>query len=246
MVGRDLMEAANLRRDISNAQALGTAVNTFRLKYNAYPGDMVNATSLFATCEGVTTSVTNGNGDGVIAPSINHLDVLGEPVTAMVELACAQLIPLAPFSAFGHNPSTIAGIGRIASKINGGIMIKGDGNTPVSGGSGRIGSGRNYILLGMANNDINGSQVSSLTSDLDWVNSGLKGAYTPVQAFNIDVKMDNGNPSNGGVRAIHAATSFDLETSPGTMNDPARCQNNNIYNLTLTTGLCALRLNAVF
>src|SRR5476649_1014388 len=62
LVGRTLIEAAAVRAQIAQIEQFKTAVNTFRTKYNALPGDMLNAT---ATAVGMTSrSGQPGDGDG--------------------------------------------------------------------------------------------------------------------------------------------------------------------------------------
>jgi prepilin-type N-terminal cleavage/methylation domain-containing protein len=60
LVGQNLIHAATLRAEVSALTKYETAVNTFRVKYDALPGDMANATSL------ITGVTHNGNGDGMI------------------------------------------------------------------------------------------------------------------------------------------------------------------------------------
>lgn len=65
MVGRDLIAAGEIRKQISQIRELNAAVNTFRLKYGCLPGDCINATQFFASIS-QPAKVTNGNGDGLI------------------------------------------------------------------------------------------------------------------------------------------------------------------------------------
>ncbi len=79
LVGRDLIEAARIRAQISQIEELQTAISTFRSKYNCLPGDCVNATQFFGSSAGSACpdgsngvlnsrnyTVCNGNNDGVI------------------------------------------------------------------------------------------------------------------------------------------------------------------------------------
>lgn len=59
IVGRDLIEMARLRKLASEIAEYETSVNAFRLKYNAWPGDMADATQIWPTA-------TNGNGDSMV------------------------------------------------------------------------------------------------------------------------------------------------------------------------------------
>jgi prepilin-type N-terminal cleavage/methylation domain-containing protein len=66
LVGRDLIEAATIRSEISQIERYNTAVNTFRIKYNALPGDMLPANaSAFGFAVG-TGGPGLGDGNGLI------------------------------------------------------------------------------------------------------------------------------------------------------------------------------------
>ncbi len=100
LVGQELIYGAQVRRMVSEKEQLTSAVNTFRLKYNALPGDMTDATALWGTnanCNAVSTTLTtttcNGNGDGKVG---GLLDVVGntntiEPWLFWQHLSNAQL-----------------------------------------------------------------------------------------------------------------------------------------------------------
>lgn len=64
LVGRDLIEAGQLRTQIAQIEEYTTATHTFRLKYNCLPGDCRNAEALGL---GVSAGPgQNGNGDKAI------------------------------------------------------------------------------------------------------------------------------------------------------------------------------------
>src|SRR5262245_34434616 len=78
--GSALIRAGELRSVVSDVSKYTAAVNTFKQKYDAFPGDMINATSYWgainatpATC--YTTANTgpatcDGNGDGHLVPTV--------------------------------------------------------------------------------------------------------------------------------------------------------------------------------
>jgi prepilin-type N-terminal cleavage/methylation domain-containing protein len=71
MFGQHLIRAAELRSIASDKEKLVTAVYSFRTKYNAIPGDMRDAQSIWgaaASCaaDQTTEATCNGNGDGKI------------------------------------------------------------------------------------------------------------------------------------------------------------------------------------
>lgn len=74
LVGQSLIRAAELRSVTSDQQRYKTAINTFRDKYSALPGDMRNATAFWgkdnALCSTQTGTVAvpgtcNGNNNGI-------------------------------------------------------------------------------------------------------------------------------------------------------------------------------------
>jgi prepilin-type N-terminal cleavage/methylation domain-containing protein len=70
--GQELIHQSELSRVVTDIARYKVSVNAFKLKYNALPGDMVNATSYWgsaASCPGGThtgTQTCSGNGDGKI------------------------------------------------------------------------------------------------------------------------------------------------------------------------------------
>ncbi len=62
LVGKTLIKTAEIRKNISTLEGYGSAVNSFKLKYNCLPGDCTNITQIFPT----GTYAGNGNGDGLI------------------------------------------------------------------------------------------------------------------------------------------------------------------------------------
>src|ERR1700709_989380 len=62
LVGRDLINAAQLRAAISQIERYQTAVNTFRAKYGAIPGDMPDPAAM--SCGFQARGTFPGEGDG--------------------------------------------------------------------------------------------------------------------------------------------------------------------------------------
>jgi prepilin-type N-terminal cleavage/methylation domain-containing protein len=68
LVGQDLIRAAEVRATIAQIEKYNTAVNTFRGKYNAVPGDLnaATATAFGFTSRSATGAAGQGDGNGVI------------------------------------------------------------------------------------------------------------------------------------------------------------------------------------
>ena len=203
LMGQSLIEAANIRKQMSDLEALDTSVQTFRLKYGGLPGDITieEATALnlsFAT--GAQTPPYNyHNNDGKIghyvSPACGHSvsfqpgsdlscnqSVFGEPAYFFLQLNEANLNGFKPT---GTNANAV---NRVVPKL-----IFGNGYyTPISSPL-----GYNGWFLGVG--------TSSITNHLMSVNA-LNGAFTPAQGYQLDVKFDDGLPDGGKVRAAMSGT----------------------------------------
>jgi prepilin-type N-terminal cleavage/methylation domain-containing protein len=100
LTGQNLIRAAELRSITTEFQNYQASVMTFRNKYMALPGDMVNATSFWASAggtgadaicfavESTGAETCNGNGDG----SIGELGAPSERYRFWQHLANAGLV----------------------------------------------------------------------------------------------------------------------------------------------------------
>ncbi len=87
LVGKDLIAAAQMRAQVRQLQQFDLAVNTFRIKYNAIPGDMRadQAVEVGFTVRAGTDS--HGDGDGMVE-SCNDSSGIGSLIT----LGCERLL----------------------------------------------------------------------------------------------------------------------------------------------------------
>jgi prepilin-type N-terminal cleavage/methylation domain-containing protein len=192
LVGRNLVDAAAIRAQLTQIEKYNTAVNTFRLKYNALPGDMdgVSATTFGFIPRG--TGIGQGDANGLImGPNAGNQERSGETVTFWVDLSQAGLIngnfntaseTSGPATISGSSlnlyfPAAAIGQGNYVSVFNTGYW-NGVWNT----------GGTNYYSLG-AITSANGSGL--------YASPGL----TVAQASAIDSKMDDGLPLAGNVIA---------------------------------------------
>lgn len=104
LTGQSLIRAAELRSITSEQQRLLTAVQTFRDKYFALPGDMPNATRFWgrhstdgwcvtnsAAAVNAATGTCDGNGNGLLVPSV-AASQSGETFQFFRQLALAGLM----------------------------------------------------------------------------------------------------------------------------------------------------------
>lgn len=194
LTGQALIRAAELRSVTTEFNAHKTAVHAFRDKYFALPGDMLNATRFWGvaagstadgldlTCQSYTTPATdsktcNGNGNGIIDGA--------EIVRDWQQLVNAGLIA-GKFTGVTGSPNPIQpGVNVPASKANAsaGWMIS--SATPTPG----------FTL---------GSNLKNLLIFSGYTAAGMyPSALTPTDAWNIDMKMDDGVPQSGSVTPLY-------------------------------------------
>lgn len=195
LTGQSLIRAAELRSVSTEFAKYQAAVNTFRDKYFQLPGDMNNATSFWgaahatpATClttVGTGTQTCNGDGDGLLDPAA-AASQYGEIFTFWQYLANAGLIEGAYTGRSGpSNDGQFGGNIPRAKMSNSGWAIYYWGTFPVSDLEYFEGAYNNSLMFGTK------------------TPNALAGfpALRPEEAWNIDVKMDDGLPANGNLVA---------------------------------------------
>ncbi|PZP87232.1 MAG: hypothetical protein DI582_00225 [Azospirillum brasilense] len=191
--GQSLIRAAELRSISTDTSRIITAAQTFRDKYFAMPGDMNNATSFWgksaADCNAhtgtaATPGTCNGNGNGVV-------DVGGaangptESLRFWQQLALAGLIE----GSYTGNAGPAAGIDAIIGT-----------NTP------RMRIGTAGWWMGYVDNSANTFTNLFVNNYTNWILSGTDndsylddGYLNAEEAWNVDTKMDDGQPARGSV-----------------------------------------------
>ena len=194
LTGHQLILAAEQRRVISEFQGYVTAVNTFKARFNAIPGDMLRAEDWWgsmtncgvASPSGNGEQTRNGNGDRQLWEANNPSET-GEIFTFWQQLVNAELIS-------GY----YTGISGPASSWD---VVLGE-NSPRTGDYGwstgtwsnipstdpccyQINYG-NFLLVG---NEVTGT----------WNQDPF---LSPESAQNIDEKIDDGLPARGKVIAL--------------------------------------------
>lgn len=198
LAGQSLIRASEMRSVITEFQQNVSAIQSFRDKYMGLPGDLRNATRFWGTMtncgvaspSGSGTQTCDGNGDGNIE-SASAASRTGEMFAFWVQLANAGLIS-----------GTYTGIAG-------------------SGAANQYVSGQNMPNAKLANA---GWGVRTLTANEDSTtqftigpstqlkigaassNSMNNGAVMSVdEAWNIDIKLDDGRPAVGRVIAVRYA-----------------------------------------
>ncbi len=190
LVGRDLINAAEVRATISQINKYNSAVNTFLVKYNGLPGDL---RSDLAAAYGFTTragSQGRGDGNGII-DGINAGD---------------DNQSFAQESAMFWNDLSVAGL--IDGSFQGGLNVDSANPQAVTAAQvpttfpvAKLGRG-NYVTVS-SYSGTNYWIMGGITSTSGGVGGGGYNSYldmTPVEAYNIDIKMDDGMPNTGIVQ----------------------------------------------
>jgi prepilin-type N-terminal cleavage/methylation domain-containing protein len=191
LIGADLIRSAEVRNVVAQVEKFNSAINTFRGKYRALPGDItqVDAASFGLTALAVDPVDGAGDGNNLIEGVNHNLEGSGESLIMFVHLTEANLIPdglridaadidattghlTAPF--LTDQLSTLFPSAKIAAST---YFI------PISV------SGLNYYQLG---------GITQLETDGTY---HFAYSLSPWQAGSMDVKFDDGMPNTGTAQA---------------------------------------------
>jgi prepilin-type N-terminal cleavage/methylation domain-containing protein len=243
LVGQDLIRAAEIRATISQIEKYNTAVNTFRGKYNAIPGDLNSAT---ATTFGFTARGSNageGDGNGVIegitsnASGVNNGYLQGgETTTFWVDLSVG-------------NPSTPMNINLIDGSFtqaapSGGFTVA-SGSQASYWPAAKLGRG-NYVYV-WSSNGTNYFGLAPITSVAAGVPTMGSASMTIQQAYQIDKKVDDGYPATGSVMAVWGGNTAGTAIAANTAVPTAGTNTvNGVANASLSSTSCYDSTNNVY
>lgn len=235
LTGQSLIRAAELRSVTTEFSRYQAAVNTFRDKYFALPGDMTNAISFWgaahatpATCA-VTASTSaltcNGDGDGRIWPS--SATVSNESYRFWQQLANAGLIE-GQFDGITHGATTYSSTAANSpkSKLNNANWFVWNWGTLTSAVT---------FFDGVYNNSF---EFGSFLTD----SAPYGSVFKPEELWNIDTKIDDGKPAVGKV-VVHAGTAADLSACTDSAASSTLTAS---YLLTSTSKTCAAVFRQAF
>lgn len=222
MAGKSIIRGGQMRAVAAEYQRYHTAINAFREKYRAIPGDMINATDYWGDNSGVggcadaaitDGSTCNGNGDTLINAA-GAASTTGELFQFWNQLALAGLIEgtYTGIAGTGANIQSVIGENVPASKFKpAGWSIYGSG---IVSGNGALFDGdyTNYLVVGAAH-------ATSLSLSI---------VFSPRTAWAIDTKLDDGMPATGiavtryWANCTNATTSAQLD-AVYLLNDTTNC-----------------------
>lgn len=202
LVGRDLINAAAGRAQISQIQKYHQAVNTFRAKYGYLPGDMPTPQrNSFGMAVDASFYPGAPNGDGIVGSGEMQTVYGGEYIQFWNDLATAGLVsrPQAYpgwVVSWQVGEATGSAIARyVPPAALGGeqyVYVWGDNIAPSTGAVNQVSSdGGNWFA------------VSRITTYSSYFGSlGYTSGTMPVNAaYSIDQKADDGLPQAGVIRA---------------------------------------------
>lgn len=235
LTGQNLIRAAELRSFTTEYSAYKTAINTFRDKYFALPGDMTNATNFWGSaggsgtlgdgCEasaGTGTETCNGGGDGqlLLTPSAGEY---AEIFTFWQHLANARLLEGSYTGIAGAADGREAFIGENVpqSKLgNAGWSARTMNDYAGDGAVFAYDYGNSFIFGGQRAGD-----------------STFDPVFKPEELWNIDTKIDDGRPGSGNITAFWWDECTDA-ASNGSITASDRLDAN--YLLSETNVVCAV------
>ena len=252
LVGRDMIEAAQIRATIAQYQQFVTAVNTFRLKYGGLPGDITSTQAAAfgfqpARMDFVNQPCGSGSaithGDGFLEACDRNFDAFSfsqieyEYGLFWRDLSSVQLIgnqftiAVDGYNGAGHQPNELLPVAKLGDNnywIAYGVQVPG---AAAYGGNGYpVG---NYFQL---------TGVTGLSGDTAEMSNGL----SPLHAFALDNKIDDGAPFGGIVRVSPSAGNIIFPSYPNSSCAPS--STDKAYRLAQTPNMptCTLSFRSGF
>ncbi len=220
-----MIRQSELLSIIAQTQRYAAAVDIFQKKYNALPGDMANAETIWGsdtTCPGTAynttpkTATCNGNGDGRVYDNVGNTYPY-EVHRFWQHLSNASMIEGAYTGAQGNLSAThpIASVNAPATRIkNATLQMR-----------------HNYYVSGAT--DVFPVTVHSFDF-CNFSSAGVCGGLlSPSEAELLDIKADDGLPSKGQI----------ITWKPAYLASCADSSNENTarYNVSATTEVCGLK-----
>lgn len=250
LAGRALIHAAEVHNIVKEYRQYVAAVNIFQDKYKALPGDMTNATAYWGTMNGgcppsvpfsYTSGTCNGDGNGRIENICGSNDCQ-EQFWFWQQLALAGLIDgtYSGQGSYSVSRNTV-GLNVPASRYPNAAWSVYRVNKTVGDTVYYTADYGNYLLL-VANNTDTPSEP--------------KPVITPLDAYSIDVKMDDGMPGTGNILGAGLPDGYFCSWNapfPACPPPALQCNSNvnsqdytGIYEVTNDGPLCALNFIKAF
>ncbi len=189
--GQELIGNARVSSSVTQLKAVEAAINTFKDKYAALPGDMNNASTRLPGCTVAVCNV-NGNGDGLVQTTggdlgaIQATPVAGNESSIFAHLAAASLLTGSVQPTQAWSLQTSYPDFNLGGKIRFGYVPNATAQT------GQVAAanfqGGHYMAVG------NGGGTALTTAE-----------FAAGDLGNIDRKLDDGQPNTGSVYVVGVA-----------------------------------------
>ncbi|WP_182913896.1 type II secretion system protein [Sphingobium terrigena] len=259
LAGQSLIRASELRSLNTDLNKYLAATLVFRDKYFAIPGDMANATSFWGSlgsngadsgCQLLAatagTATCNGNGNGSLFPASNVGPLTTSSHAEMVRfwqhLANAGLIEgqYTGYIAGTANTDRLPGVNVPAGKIPSTYFYAEIGFGAVCcDASSTYSAGSTTRYAG----DYGRGEFWFNTLSASWTASGSF-ALKPEELWNVDTKMDDGNPAYGRIIAIKGNGTNTFCTTSAGISPPGDA--NSSYKLDNSARDCAFYYTKAF
>jgi len=203
LTGQNLINAAAISAQVTQIQKYQTAVNLFQTKYNGYlPGDIPDPYASNFGFQARGQYAGEGDGNGILQSDCNNTANnsdnfqagCGELAVFWQDLSIAALIDL-------NVPSGGNGYPHTNGQSNGTVNLSSSPGIKDWLPAGKIGQGTFMYIHSL--NGINYYSVSTVTN-IGWnIESTANPGLTVQQAYNIDIKIDDGLPQSGSVTACY-------------------------------------------
>lgn len=256
LTGQDLIKAAGRRATLTQLERYNTATRTFQNKYGSLPGDILSSQAcnfgLYCVTGASAGTVSYGDGNGLIqgynsAPYIDGGSFEGEVAMFFLHLSQAGLVD----GMYGAGGTvTLAGATPTGGSTASEPQVTANTNSSTTAGivpAAKLGNG-NYFSVG----SVNGTNYFALTGITSITTTGSvvsTNNLTPLDAYAIDNKIDDGLPGTGRVFALDPQGGWPISGASGqgfTTPSANNCINGSAYYISSTfanTQNCSLRFN---
>jgi prepilin-type N-terminal cleavage/methylation domain-containing protein len=238
LFGQDLIKASEIRGAVSQKEKYDAAVNAFRGKYSGLPGDLGS----YATFSGQLTTTgldgTNGFGDGdnlvegIGGTGTDNIGFVGEIKLFWKHLSEAQMI--------SDNTSLITTAAAAT------IATNAQNYLPLS----KLGKGSFWYIANAGGLNYYGMAGISTLATATSMNVASTDVISPNEAYQLDVKLDDGIPISGIVTSIASITTLDTSPAGGATSGDCYDTDTNLYAIAATAEVnaptCVLRIRASF
>lgn len=209
LVGQDLIRAAEVRATVAQIEKYNTAVNTFRGKYNALPGDINAATASAFGFAARGGNPGQGDGNGVVEGYNGTTNIGysqgGETLFFWVDLSVGNPASSMNINLIDGSYTTYATPATAAPAIT--AATAANYFPPAK-------LGRGNSVYAYSTNGINYYGIAPITTTVTTGAVASTPSMTVQQAYQIDKKTDDGLPATGSVTATVGTATTENAAQP--------------------------------